>query len=270
MARILFYKNFEKEARAGLCVAGSKMKYLIEKNSNPKDLVISFYKKYWSLIPLTIFLISSLAKAGNTQSYNKSKLNENPSSELRMERHIEQRQSRIYTISKQGTMAPRKMHNEIDKPSSLDKTKPESKKLKDSKKDSSENKETKNSAKDIKAVPMNDQFQLIGFQTWGKIQKINAQNELARLKNEKLIRSSKLSKKSLANLNIQIEMAEQKVELSKSLSFDNYLAVFLAQIGDNKELLLEFASKLSKEQIAEVLKRLQKQKRLSGLMSHYQ
>ncbi|MGK0367857.1 MAG: hypothetical protein ACI9QD_000997 [Thermoproteota archaeon] len=259
---------------------------LIQKENNKIGfgIIVDFYKKFWSLIPLTVFLIASLARADvnvgvdvdvDVDAKKSSHIvNLNGSQEFNIERSNTRFLANATDSYARGYFIENKINDTLIERQIERNLKKQNYRSQPSEGDQENSlgikKKTLKSNAPLETVSdstMSIQHQLLGFQTWNKIQKIKAQNELARLKNKLVRNKTKIKKQEIVTYLEKIKIAEEKLVLAKGLNFDNYLAIFLAQIGGDKERLIEFASKLSKEQVAEVLKRLQKKNQFPDLIT---
>lgn len=140
------------------------------------------------------------------------------------------------------------------------------------------------------------------FKAWREQQVVDAQNQLARLSNKiVLVKSGRMkaeeamadatqggesdsaelqgltaraqraaAKDSLERLDRELQRARKAVEMTKDLGVQDYFIGYLSQFQNNSEALSQAASKLSKEEVTELLRSLlrlngQPQNKPSGL-----
>jgi hypothetical protein len=121
----------------------------------------------------------------------------------------------------------------------------------------------------------------LGFETWKNQQIIKVQNRVVRLANQiLLIKTDRLKERTyqtgdhivapeidnkslylpLEDLSRDLKQAQQDLQIAQELGFEDYLSVYLSQLGENPVQLKLLAEKLSTEQVTKALLYLQRYK----------
>ena len=103
--------------------------------------------------------------------------------------------------------------------------------------------------------------QVMSFKQWKTQQIVDAQNQVARFANKSLlIKSSDPNKVVIANegdnldeLEKQLKQARIRLEVAQGLNFEDYVSIYLGQFAKDKTSLAALASRLSPQDVAEML-----------------
>lgn len=111
--------------------------------------------------------------------------------------------------------------------------------------------------------------EVLKFDTWKKLQTMQAQNHVVRLTNEILLKKNTQTEagtdtswgtesNELESLNDKLKQAKEDLQVAQELEFEDYLAVYLTQFGSDEKMLRKVADKLTPEQVTKTLIYLQR------------
>jgi molybdopterin converting factor small subunit len=101
----------------------------------------------------------------------------------------------------------------------------------------------------------------MSFRQWKTQQIVDAQNQVARVANKSLLLRTTDSTKvviaadgdNLDELEKQLKQARIRLDVAQDLSFDDYVTIYLGQFAKDRNSLVGLATKLSPQDVAEML-----------------
>lgn len=114
---------------------------------------------------------------------------------------------------------------------------------------------------------------VLSFQTWKNQQVMKSQNRMVELANKALMTKTNQAPmpniehqvsaiddndSTLEDLSKNLKQAQQDLQISQELEFEDYLTVYLSQLGADKVSLKRLAEKLTTDQVTQTLLYLQR------------
>ena len=98
----------------------------------------------------------------------------------------------------------------------------------------------------------------LAFQAWKDQQVLEAQNQVLRIAGRSTSAPAKGKSAKLDNSARDLKRAQESLDASNGLQFDDYINIYLPTLQDQPEVFHQLVEKLSKDELAEIVKTLVK------------